>query len=138
MSHRRNRLWSAQFAAKATILGAEVGLAPEQSGGGDAESGCGTIDDAPGASTDHFAAGDPIIGTQPEPRGEVVLVLPPRHVEPDFADEGLRDADVDAVDPRKIDAADPVQLSPQVELGRVTARLPAAFDARSRLARRNG
>jgi hypothetical protein len=35
-----------------------------------------------------------------------VLIFPPCHVEPDFADDGLGDADVDPVDPGEIDAAD--------------------------------
>jgi DNA replication protein DnaC len=117
-------------AAEATILGAEVTLAATQGRGRDAESGGGAIDDAPGASTDHFAARDPIVGRQSEPRGEMVLVRPARHVESDFADDGLRDADIDAVDAGQIDAADALQLARQVELRRVTARLPAAFGVR--------
>jgi hypothetical protein len=40
-----------------------------------------------GATPDHFPTGDPIVGTQSQPRGEVVLVRPTRHVEPDFTDE---------------------------------------------------
>src|SRR4029453_10335402 len=69
-------------------------------------------------------------GQSPSPGGEVVLVLPARHVEPAFADKGLRDADVDAIDAREIDATDSVQLSPQVELRRVAADLPAVFNLR--------
>ena len=59
----------------------------------------------------------------------MVLVRPARHVEPDFADEGLRHADVDAIDAREIDALIRCS-SPQVELRRVAAGLPAVFDSR--------
>ena len=76
----------------------------------------------PGAFANHLAAGDAIIWTQPEPGGEVGLGLPARHVHADFADEGLGDADIDAVDAGQVDAADAVQFPAQVKLG---AWLPA-------------
>jgi hypothetical protein len=40
----------------------------------------------------------------------VVLVRPARHVEPDLADEGLCDADVDAVDPEAMIVEDIVWM----------------------------
>jgi hypothetical protein len=40
------------------------------------------------------------------------------------------DTDVNAVDAREIDAADALQLAPQIELRRVTASLPAVFGVR--------
>jgi len=128
--HRRDRFWRAQFAPEATVLGAEVALAAEKGCGGDAEGGRRAIDDAPGASPDHFPARDPIIGTHAQPRSEVMLVLPAGHVESNFADDGLRDADINAVDARQIDAADPLQFAAQVELRCVTASLPATFGVR--------
>ena len=54
---------------------------------------------------------------------------PAGHIEADLADDGLGDADVDAVDARQMDAADPVKFLPEVELRSVTASLPSAFDA---------
>ena len=130
VGHRGNRFRCAELAPEATVLSAEVTLAAEQGRGGEAQGGRRAIGHPTGASTDHLATGDPIIGTEPQPGGKVVLVLPARHLEPDFADEGLRHADVDAIDAREIDATDSVQLSPEVELRRVAAGLPAVFDSR--------
>ena len=56
----------------------------------------------------HLAAGDAVIRTQPEPGREVRLRFPARHIQADFADDGLRHADVDAVDAGEVDAADAV------------------------------
>jgi hypothetical protein len=54
----------------------------------------------------------------------MVLILPPRHVQPHFADHGLGDAHVDAIDPREVDTADAMQFLPQVKPRRMAARLP--------------
>ena len=127
VSHGDNGFGGAKFAAEAAVLGAEVTLAAEQGRGGDPEGRGRAIDDRTGASTDHLSPCDAIVGTQPKPRGEVVLVPPARHVEPDLADEGLCDADVDAVDPGEIDAADAGEFAAQVELWGMAARLPPAL-----------
>jgi hypothetical protein len=58
-----------------------------------------------------FASGDAIIRTQPEPGRKVRLGFPARHIQADFADDGLRHADIDAVDPGEVDAADAVQFT---------------------------
>ena len=50
---------------------------------------------------------------------KVRLGLPACHVHVDFADEGLGHADIDAVDPGQVDAADAVQLTAQVKLWRM-------------------
>ena len=60
----------------------------------------------------------------------MVLVLPARHIQTDFADDGLGDADVDPIDPRQVDTADAVEFAPEVELRRMTACLSSAFDVR--------
>src|SRR5690242_18924715 len=83
VSHRRDRFGSAELTAEAAVLGAEITLAAQQCGGADPEGRRRAIDHVSGASTDHLSAGDPIIGTEPQPGGEVMLVLPARHVEPD-------------------------------------------------------
>jgi hypothetical protein len=54
----------------------------------------------------------------------MMFVWPARHVEPDFADERLRDADVDASDTREVHAADAVQFRAQVKVRGMAARLP--------------
>lgn len=53
----------------------------------------------------------------------MVLVGPAGHVEADFADECLGHADIDAVDAREVDAADPVQFPAQVKLRGMAARV---------------
>jgi hypothetical protein len=49
-----------------------------------------------------------MIRTQPEPGREVRLSFPTRHIQADFAEDGLGHADIDAVDPGQVDAADAV------------------------------
>ena len=46
------------------------------------------------------------------------LGLPARHIHTHFADDGLRHADIDAVDPGQVDAADAVQVPTQIRLRR--------------------
>jgi hypothetical protein len=48
-----------------------------------------------------------MIRAETQPGGEVVLVLPARHVQTDFTDDGLRDAHIDAINPRQVDPANP-------------------------------
>jgi hypothetical protein len=56
------------------------------------------------------------------------LGLPTRHIHAHFADEGLRHADIDAVDPGQVDAADAVQFPAQVKLRCMAAELsPRTF-----------
>src|SRR5262245_32982119 len=129
VGHGGDRFRRAEFVSEATKLGTEITLAAKQGGGGNSQGGCRAIDHPSSASADHLPAGDPVIWRQAQPRGKVMLILPAGHIEADLADDGLRDAHVDAVDAREVDAGDPVQLSPQVKLWRVTACLPAAFDA---------
>jgi hypothetical protein len=50
VSHRGDGFRRAEFAAEAPVLSAEVALASEQRGGGQAEGGRGSIDDVPGAT----------------------------------------------------------------------------------------
>jgi len=61
----------------------------------------------------------------------VRLGLPACHVHADFADEGLSHADIDAVDPSQVNAADAVQFTAQVKLWRMAARLPAPLGSRA-------
>ena len=65
----------------------------------------------PGAFANHLASGDAIIRTQPEPGRDVRLSFPTRHIQADFAEDGLGHADIDAVDPGQVDAADAVQFT---------------------------
>ena len=64
VGHGCHRFGCAEFAAKATILGAEVALASEERGRGEPERGGGPIDHAPRASAKDLPTGDAIIGTQ--------------------------------------------------------------------------
>ena len=49
----------------------------------------------------------------------------------DFADDGLGHADIDAVDPGQVDAADAVQFMTQVKLRGMAARFPPSLGTRS-------
>jgi len=44
-----------------------------------------------------------MIGAEAQPRRKVVLIGPAGHIEADFADEGLCDADIDAINLREVD-----------------------------------
>src|SRR5262245_41382688 len=121
VGQRGDRLGGTEFAAKAPILCAEIALTAEEGGRGESQGRGGAIDHRPGASTKHLAAGDAIVRTEPEPGGEMVFGGPPRHIETDFADHGLGDADVDAIDPREVDAADAVEFATEIELRGMTA-----------------
>ena len=119
------------FGAETAVLGAQVTLAPQQRGGGQPERRRGSIDDVPGASANHLASGDAIVWTEPEPGREMRLGLPAHHVHADFADEGLGDADINAVDPGQVDAADAMKFMAQVKLRRVAARFTAPLGTRA-------
>jgi hypothetical protein len=64
----------------------------------------------------------------------VRLGVPARHIQADFANHGLRHADIDTVDSRQVNATNAMELTAQVELGRVAACFPASLDARTRVA----
>jgi hypothetical protein len=69
----------------------------------------------------------------------MVLVLPARHVEADFADHGLGDANIDPIDPREVDTADAMEFTAQIELRGMAARLPAPLGTGAqRIARGRG
>src|SRR5436190_19302513 len=120
--HRSDRLGCPELAAQAAVLGAEVALAPQQGGGGESKGGGRSIDDVSSALSQHAVAADAIVWTQTEPRREMGLGGPARHVDTDFAHDGLCDADIDAVNPCQVHAADPVQFTTEVNWG---AWLPA-------------
>ena len=75
MRHSGDRFGGAEFAAETAVLGAEVGLAPQQRRGGQAQGGGGAIDDVSGALAKHFVAADAIVGTEAEPRGQMASVF---------------------------------------------------------------
>jgi hypothetical protein len=51
------------------------------------------------ASPHYLVAGDAIVWAQSQPRSEVGFCFPATHIKPDFGDDGLRDHDVDSIDP---------------------------------------
>jgi hypothetical protein len=59
------------------------------------------------------------------------LGLPACHIQADLADDGLGYADIDAVDPGQVDAADAVQFAAQVKLRRMAARFPPPLGTRA-------
>lgn len=59
------------------------------------------------------------------------LGVPARHIQADFADERLGHADIDAVDPGQVDAADAVEFTPQVKLWRMAPRFPTSLAPRA-------
>src|SRR5205823_74407 len=80
MSHGGDGFWCAEFAAETAVLGAEVGLAPQQRGGCQTQGRGGAIDDMAGALAQHVVAADAIVGTEAQPRCEMRLGRPARHV----------------------------------------------------------
>ena len=127
MGHGGDRLGRAEFAAEATTLCPQITLAPEKGRGGEPEGGGRPIDHRPSASAQHLPASDAVIRTQAQPRRTMVLVGPARRVKADFADHGLCDADVDAVNPGQVDPADAVEFVTEIELGSMTASFSSPF-----------
>ena len=68
-------------------------------------------------------------GHRPNQDAKVLLGLPATHIQADFADHGLRDADVDAIDPCQVDPADAVEFATEIELRRMTASFSASLGA---------
>src|ERR1700682_5090027 len=92
----------------------------------------------PGTPAEDFASCDAIIRTQAQPRGKVPFGLPARHLQPDFADDGLTDAHIDAIDSGQVDAGDAVEFAAQVKLRRMTAGFAAPSWPRLRWRRGRG
>jgi hypothetical protein len=53
--------------------------------------------------------------------------LPSAHIQPDFADDGLGDHDIDTVDPGQIYAADALEFTAEIEIRGMTLRLLVSF-----------
>jgi hypothetical protein len=63
------------------------------------------------------------------------LGVPARHIQADFADDGLRHADIDAVDAGQVDTADAVQFTTQVKLRGMASGFPPPLGAEPPLSR---
>jgi hypothetical protein len=55
------------------------------------------------------------------------LGVPAGHIQSDFTDDRLGDADIDAIDPRQVDTGDAVELPAQVELRGMAAGCTASL-----------
>ena len=71
------------------------------------------------AGAQDLAAGNVVVGREPEPRAEVLARREPRHVRPDSRNDGLRDRFGDADDVDQIDAEQAQQMGARVVGGLV-------------------
>ena len=83
------------------------------------------------AGAEEAAAGDLVLGRQRQPRGEVLLRGPARHVGADLGEQPQRIVRADAVDLREIDAGELVERRADVEARLVVARVCARRGAGS-------
>ena len=58
-----------------------------------------------------------------------MFVVPAGHIKADFADHGLCDADVDAIDPCQVNAANAVELATEIELRGMTSSFSSPLGA---------
>src|SRR6266849_3313145 len=72
-----------------------------------------------GPFAEHLVSTDAVVGTQSQPRSKVCLRVPPAHVQPHLTDHRLGYQQVNAIDPRQIHPADPVEFAAQVKARRV-------------------
>jgi hypothetical protein len=60
--------------------------------------------------------------------------FPSVHIQPDFADNGLANHDIDAVDPRQIYPADALEFTAEIKIRCMTLRPPVSFSVRDAFA----
>ena len=72
-----------------------------------------------GLGADHSAAGDAVLGTQPQPGGEVAPARPFGHIRAGLADHLERRVRVHAVGPGQVHPGHPVEVTLDVEARRV-------------------
>ena len=58
----------------------------------------------------HLASGNAIVRTQAEPGGKMRFGVPAGHIPTDFTNDRLGHPDIDAIDARQIDTADPLEF----------------------------
>jgi len=121
VGHRGDGYRSVHSGPKAAILGAQVAFAAVQALRGEAQGGGGTVQHFLGAAPDDFSSCDSMVGTPPQPGGEVVLVRPARHIDSHFGDDHLSRLHLDAIDARQVHASDAIEFLPQVSLRNVLA-----------------
>ena len=85
------------------------------------------------AFSQHPIATDTVVWAQSQPGCKVRLGFPSAHVKPDFADNGLGDHDIDAVDPGQIYPADALEFTAEIEVRCMTLRLLVSFGCSRRL-----
>ena len=106
---------------QAPVEGPAGGLAPHEAHGGDAQHAGGAIGGGLGFTAEPAAAGDPVLGCEGEPGGEVVLGGPARGVGADLGDQLEGAIGGEAIDLREVDAGQVVQHGPEVDVGFIAA-----------------
>jgi len=92
-----NRLLGTELGALATVEGAKGRVAADDGSRGLAKSLPGAAIGLEGAGAQDLAAGDVVVGGQPQPGGKVLLSRPAGHVSADLRKDGLGEGGADAV-----------------------------------------
>ena len=103
------------------VESAEGGLAADETHGGDAQHAGGAVGGGLGFAAKPAVAGDPVLGREGEPGGEVVLGGPAAQVGADLGDQLQGAIGGEAIDLREVDAGQVVQHGPDVDVGFIAA-----------------
>ena len=101
---------------EASIGGPQRTLAMQQMLRSQAQGVRRAVDHVARAACEHVAPTDPVVRPSAEPRGEVLLGLPPAHVQADLRHEGWGGAHLDAVEAGHVDAAAAVECGAHIDV----------------------
>jgi hypothetical protein len=75
----------------------------------------GAIYNLAGSALQDFAPANPVVWTQPQPGGKLLLCFPAAHVHTDFGNDGLHGLDLQARDLRQVDSCNTAQVVLEAE-----------------------
>src|ERR1035438_1495440 len=113
-----DRLGSSEFSPHPAIEVPEIGLTAMECLSGHAECRCGSVLDLPRFDRQHFPTANPVVRTEPEPRGKFGCAAKAREVRTDLRQQGLRGEDVYSWDSRQVHSENSMEMTSQMRIGR--------------------
>lgn len=119
---------------QAPVKGSKRAGAADDRLGRHAEGLCGTVTMLHGAALEHLATGDVMLGSEAQPRAEVLVIGPLAHVRADLGSDGLRPGIAHAVHGHERHTGNAQEMSAGVPFGGILAvRVGLATRGRGRL-----